>query len=135
MRDIKFRAWDKKRKRMGWVESLAFNYKNDLNGDDWLCYSTDDMEIKERPCGDYREKENVILMQYTGLKDKNDKEIYEGDIIKESEYFKCYYKVEYDKCSGRFVGFKIGDRDNNTLEFPQLSEDGEVVGNIYECIV
>ena len=65
MREIKFRAWDKEKKTM-------------LN---WLS----DMEaIKDAmpyDCGD-EWTENCILMQYTGLKDKNGKEIYENDVVR-----------------------------------------------------
>ena len=62
MREIKFRAWDSFNKIMMFSESyisvlLAYYLKG-----------------KQPPSG--------ILMQYTGLKDKNGKEIYEGDIVR-----------------------------------------------------
>lgn len=61
MRDIKFRAWDK------WDNKMEFPNGSFL-------------DVPRRIAGNW--KEFLILMQYTGLKDKNGlKEIYEGDII------------------------------------------------------
>jgi uncharacterized phage protein (TIGR01671 family) len=115
-REIKFRAWDKKDK--------FFYYNDDLSF----------LRFDELP--ELLKEYNLELMQYTGLKDKNGKEIYEGDLL-------TYYS---ENCDKKFDGRKkaVVKWDNKKSGFSPFVEDSsicncycslsdfEVIGNIYE---
>ena len=111
MREIKFRAWDKSNKEMNNIESINFQerrvYKDIVS---------------------YRKFNDIELMEYTGLKDMDGKEIYEGDIvIHHSKMCKIIFNVE----EARFV---LRD-DEFELEIPFTNNNNkrmEIVGNIYE---
>ncbi len=70
-RDIKFRIWDIENKEMLEVQELDFE----------PTFYGGRIAIRPDQYNDYFNTEDMILMQYTGLHDKNGKEIYEGDIV------------------------------------------------------
>ena len=121
MREIKFRAWDKENEYMYYDVGL-----HPLNCKSCMTISSEGLYYNNS-----KPEHNHELMQYTGLKDKNGKEIYENDIIKRNNGNK--YIVEWNKEHSKFELFRIKDR--YPVDFMELSawkEQVEIIGNIYE---
>jgi uncharacterized phage protein (TIGR01671 family) len=135
MREIKFRAWDKYNKTM-WYSGEHEESINNCKFDIFFDIETHELKaaiIKEIDVGLPKmmyDEYDLPLMQYTGLKDRNGKEIYEGDILLTDgdEFGDIYSTVVFEK--GAFYvkeeGYPV------ELLLSDLIEDCEVCGNIFE---
>ena len=126
MREIKFRAWLKEDRKMEDIKTIDFTDKTIrcLKKNEFI-----NAYLLRRVSFD-----DVELMQYTGVKDKNGKEIYEGDIV----LIKLYETSTWHKT---VVGFKKGafiadliDKEDYVYIFHHgfTGDDFEIIGNIYE---
>ena len=113
----KFRAWDKKLKKMFEVSFIDLDTK--------LIGLNIDLEII------IFDFEDIILMQSTGLVDKNDKEVFVGDIIKCTRGcpHEVYLEQEY---AGTFVGGMPAIYLKGLLSGYAWTGAEEILGNIYE---
>lgn len=116
-REIKFRAWDKLNSKMLEVSTIDFRTMN-------VSYSYHSNGHRNESIVD------PILMQFTGLKDKNGKEIYDGDIL-ESKGTRV--KIIWSNKDFQGIGFWAIKADgDNEVNIHHFVTYGEVIGNIYE---
>jgi len=119
MREIKFRVWDAENHEMFFPKKIEWNTQGELR-------FFNKYQMWQR---------SMVLMQYTGLKDTKDKEIYEGDILEYEDDHHVGQKqtqVIWIECTARF-GLQNLDIDKyGAAEFGMEGKHHIIIGNIYE---
>lgn len=116
-REIKFKAWHKEKQMMCPIIAIGLM-------DNWI-------ELEPSPDSSWvTDLTDVILLQYTGVKDKNNKEIYDGDIVRFSAH---YFGDSWNTESTEVIEWYTCQwNDNLWVGYMDKPEWCEVIGNIHQ---
>ncbi|ENS5436727.1 hypothetical protein ACE1QX_002815 [Listeria monocytogenes] len=116
MRAIEFRAWDKEVKEMDYNPSVIEIWQNKPINEQFRLES----------------EEKLVWMQYTGLKDKNGKKIFEGDIVDIS----VYDRLDWSSIKGKVVflngAWLVEDVGHFAITLQSETNEIEIIGNVHE---
>lgn len=120
MRELKFRAWNTIIKE--WATSLKLKPNGHIED---INYDSEGFYYFEP------EPDQYVIEQYTGLKDKNGKEVYEGDIVLAANHGRTPFVVIYREGDCSFLCNNELIKDYAHL-FKAMPQCYEVIGNIHE---
>ena len=113
MREIKYRFWDCL--MCAWAtDCLAIN-------DGRMVADNEGKEFVDVP-----DVERFIPVQYTGLKDKNGVEVYEGDVLSNGMINPKLFTVKWEESGARFIG------EGSEIRWAKDFQFFEVIGNVYD---